>query len=108
MNVLTPLSEVCPSLAAFICALLTGLVAFLVYLDPVSNGCLGWPASVLTDGPPDIESITHALKTGPYGQCVYESENDVADHQVRLDCRNLALSWIYEVVLTPLALQIRL
>ncbi|KAG8949922.1 hypothetical protein FRC04_008225 [Tulasnella sp. 424] len=53
-----------------------------IYLDPVSNGCLGWPASVLTDGPPDIESITHALKTGPYGQCVYESENDVADHQV--------------------------
>lgn len=34
------------------------------------------------DGIPDIENIAEALKTGPYGQCVYESENDVCDHQV--------------------------
>lgn len=34
------------------------------------------------DDIPDIENITEALKTGPYGVCVYESPNDVCDHQV--------------------------
>ncbi|KAF8521736.1 streptomycin biosynthesis protein StrI [Hysterangium stoloniferum] len=52
------------------------------YIEPVSQGKLGWPASVITDGPPDIENITKALQEGPYGQCVYESPNDVVDHQV--------------------------
>ncbi|KAG6879441.1 hypothetical protein C0992_002572 [Termitomyces sp. T32_za158] len=53
-----------------------------IYLTPVSNGHTRWPASTLVDGVPDIENITHALQTGPYGLCVYESPNDVADHQV--------------------------
>ncbi|KAG6911704.1 hypothetical protein DXG01_007954 [Tephrocybe rancida] len=53
-----------------------------IYLEPVSKGNTGWPASTLVDGIPDIENITGALKTGPYGTCVYESPNDVADHQV--------------------------
>ncbi|KIJ37070.1 hypothetical protein M422DRAFT_178553, partial [Sphaerobolus stellatus SS14] len=53
-----------------------------IYLEPVEKGHVGWPAHVLTDGPPDIENITEALKNGPYGQCVYESSNDVVDNQV--------------------------
>ncbi|KDQ20530.1 hypothetical protein BOTBODRAFT_26548 [Botryobasidium botryosum FD-172 SS1] len=53
-----------------------------IYLDPVTIGERGWPASTLTDGPPDIESVTEVLQTGPYGKCVYESDNDVVDHQV--------------------------
>ncbi|KAF8076234.1 hypothetical protein FPV67DRAFT_1407569 [Lyophyllum atratum] len=53
-----------------------------IYLDPVSKGNTGWPASPLVDGIPDIENITDALKTGPYGKCVYESDNDVCDQQV--------------------------
>ncbi|KAG8889298.1 hypothetical protein FRB98_005111 [Tulasnella sp. 332] len=53
-----------------------------IYLEPVRHGHTGWPSSALTDGPPDIESIGAALKEGPYGACVYESENDVVDHQV--------------------------
>ncbi|KAF5388413.1 hypothetical protein D9615_000255 [Tricholomella constricta] len=53
-----------------------------VYLDPVTNGNTDWPAATIVDGIPDIENITTALKTGPYGLCVYESANDVCDHQV--------------------------
>ncbi|KAH8988608.1 hypothetical protein EDB92DRAFT_2010786 [Lactarius akahatsu] len=53
-----------------------------VYLDRVASGQVGWPASPLVDGIPDIENITNALQNGPYGKCVYESDNDVCDHQV--------------------------
>jgi hypothetical protein len=53
-----------------------------IYLDPVVRGKRGWPINVLVDGIPDIENITEALKTGPYGKCVYESPNDVCDHQI--------------------------
>jgi predicted dehydrogenase len=36
----------------------------------------GWPRDVLGD---DLEL---ALRTGPYGECVYNGQNDVVDHQV--------------------------
>ena len=54
----------------------------IVYLDPVSHGDTGWPVAVLVDGIPNIENVTEALQTGPYGMCVYESANDVCDNQV--------------------------
>lgn len=41
-----------------------------------------WPVSVIVDGVPDLENVSKALETGPYGRCVYESDNDVVDHQV--------------------------
>lgn len=53
-----------------------------IYLEPVSRGNTHWPVSTIVDGIPDIENITGALRNGPYGQCVYESDNDVCDHQV--------------------------
>jgi predicted dehydrogenase len=40
-----------------------------------------WPVSVITDDP-SPEGRLRALATGPYGRCVYHSDNDVADHQV--------------------------
>ncbi|KAI5120934.1 hypothetical protein M0805_002914 [Coniferiporia weirii] len=53
-----------------------------IYLDRVKNGETGWPASTIVDGIPDIENVTEALQNGPYGKCVYESDNDVVDSQV--------------------------
>ncbi|KAH9965719.1 hypothetical protein BC827DRAFT_1126095 [Russula dissimulans] len=53
-----------------------------IYLDRVSRGHTGWPVSPLVDGVPDIENVSDALVDGPYGKCVYESDNDVCDNQV--------------------------
>ena len=57
-------------------------MSLLVYLDPVSRGNTEWPVETIVDGVPDIENVTDALQNGPYGSCVYESNNDVCDHQV--------------------------
>ncbi|KAM7412221.1 hypothetical protein PAMA_021934 [Pampus argenteus] len=54
-----------------------------IYLDRVKQGCTGWPVSVICPSSfPDIESVTEALRTGPYGRCVYECDNDVCSNQV--------------------------
>ncbi|KDQ64723.1 hypothetical protein JAAARDRAFT_28367 [Jaapia argillacea MUCL 33604] len=53
-----------------------------LYLDAVMRGNTHWPVSTIVDGIPDIENVTEALKKGPYGKCVYESDNDVCDNQI--------------------------
>lgn len=52
-----------------------------IYLDAVGRGYIDWPVSVLALTP-SVESITEALKNGPYGRCVYACDNDVVDNQV--------------------------
>lgn len=52
-----------------------------LYLGMVREGRTGWPVSVLADEVTE-ESVTTALREGPYGRCVYRSDNDVVDHQV--------------------------
>ncbi|ESO85221.1 hypothetical protein LOTGIDRAFT_130783 [Lottia gigantea] len=52
-----------------------------IYLDMVKSGHTGWPVNVVSDIP-DIENLTKALKTGPYGKCVYQNDNDVMSQQV--------------------------
>lgn len=45
------------------------------------SGCRQWPLTVLTHDVSEA-GLYEALKTGPYGRCVYHCDNDVADHQV--------------------------
>lgn len=40
-----------------------------------------WPLSVLTDDVSE-QGVLEALRSGPYGRCVYACDNDVVDHQV--------------------------
>ncbi len=43
----------------------------------------GWPVSVITDDP-SPEGRIEALRSGPYGRCVYRCDNDVVDHQTAI------------------------
>lgn len=56
-----------------------------IYMDHkkygVRSGNRGWPLDVLTLHPTE-ESILDALRSGPYGRCVYDCDNNVVDHQV--------------------------
>ena len=52
-----------------------------IYLGRLARGHTGWPVDVLTPNP-TVETITRALRDGPYGRCVYDCDNDVVDHQV--------------------------
>lgn len=51
------------------------------YLGLLQQGYTGWPLDVLT---PDTSEagVLEALRSGPYGRCVYACDNDVVDHQV--------------------------
>lgn len=51
--------------------------AYRCYL-PIAGS---WPAAVLT-GDQSEAGLREAIRTGPYGRCVYHCDNDVCDHQV--------------------------
>ena len=53
--------------------------AYRCYL-PVAGD---WPATVLTEDQSE-EGLKEAIRTGPYGRCVYRCDNDVCDHQVSI------------------------
>ena len=40
----------------------------------------GWPQNAVSLTP-TVEARMEALRTGPYGKCVYHTDNDVVDHQ---------------------------
>ena len=47
------------------------------------QGHTGFPVHIICEIP-DIENVTEALNSGPYGRCVYDCDNDVVDNQVNL------------------------
>ncbi len=56
---------------------LSGLFPFLKQITEYK----GWPLTVLSQDPTP-EKIYEALRSGPYGRCVYHCDNNVVDHQV--------------------------
>ena len=53
--------------------------AYRCYLPVTGN----WPATVLTENQTE-EGLREAIRSGPYGQCVYHCDNNVCDHQVSI------------------------
>jgi len=53
-----------------------------IYMGMIEKGRTGWPLDVLVDDEVNADTIGEALRTGPYGRCVYACDNDVVDHQV--------------------------
>lgn len=55
--------------------------ALRIYLEPARQGCFEWPTNVITNEH-TVSGIEAALRSGPYGRCVFSCDNDVVDHQV--------------------------
>ena len=56
-----------------------------VYIEIWNNrGCPEdiWPYNVVSNPPHTEEKIYESIKTGPYGRCVYDCDNNVVDHQL--------------------------
>ncbi len=53
--------------------------AYRCYLPVMGN----WPATVLTEDQTE-QGLRDAIRTGPYGRCVFHCDNTVCDHQVTL------------------------
>ena len=51
------------------------------YLGRYRQAGNSWPQNVVAFEPTEEKLLT-ALREGPYGRCVYHSDNDVVDHQV--------------------------
>jgi predicted dehydrogenase len=51
------------------------------YGSRLAAGQHRWPVSVVVDSFTE-SALDEALRTGPYGRCVYGCDNDVVDHQV--------------------------
>lgn len=50
-------------------------------LNGIKSGNTDWPVNVIMENPTE-EGLLEALKTSPYGRCVFACDNNVVDHQV--------------------------
>ncbi len=66
----------CPTHIAQECA----YSACKIYYNFLNENRLGWPLDVVVETPTSA-TLEFALKTGPYGRCVFACDNDVMDHQ---------------------------
>lgn len=59
--------------------------AVKIYLDNneigYRKGNRSWPCDILAENPTE-ESLLEAMRTGPYGRCVFRCDNNVVDHQI--------------------------
>ncbi|MDR1807477.1 MAG: Gfo/Idh/MocA family oxidoreductase [Propionibacteriaceae bacterium] len=57
--------------------------AVRIYSDGLAEGGLkGVFLDIATGGEPTAAGLERALREGPYGRCVYRSDNNVVDHQI--------------------------
>ena len=49
--------------------------------DRLKKGNTGWPVDVVATDPAE-KTVYEALRTGPYGRCVFKCDNNAVDHQV--------------------------
>lgn len=59
--------------------------AYNIYMESsfgYNSGNREWPLTVLTTDLDTPDAILEAIRSGPYGRCVYRCDNDVVDHQV--------------------------
>ncbi len=74
-----PVADECPWYAP---RLYIDMAPMETYGRAIPEDYSGWPRSVISDDPGNPEALLEALKTGPYGRCVYHCDNDVVDNQI--------------------------
>jgi predicted dehydrogenase len=74
-----------------------------LYLDAVERGDpWAWPTTVVSDVHTH-DALESALRSGPYGRCVYRSDNDVLDHQaVNIEYESGAVASFLLSAFTPM------
>lgn len=55
--------------------------AIKIYRERAAEGNFGWPVDIMAPEQ-TYEAVETALREGPYGCCVYATDNDVVDNQV--------------------------
>ncbi len=78
------------------------------YFNRLSDPKFVWPLKMVVKRP-DAAELEQALRTGPYGRCVYHCDNDVADTQVvNLEFADGVLATMTMSAFTPSGRKVRI